>query len=109
MARALDVALAAKTPIASARVPPPAEVEVPAQAFRLGCDGPGFAFDNELGPHEVRLATFKIDAQPVTWARFLAFAQAGGYEEQRWWDEPGWTWLQQSGRPDHEAQPHRPG
>ena len=85
MARALGVSLAAKMPIASARVPPPAEVEVPAQAFRLGYDGPGFAFDNELGPHEVHLETFKIDAQPVTWARFLAFAQAGGYEEQRWW------------------------
>jgi iron(II)-dependent oxidoreductase len=108
MARALGVSLASKMPIASARVPSAAEVEVPAQAFRLGYDGPGFAFDNELGPHEVHLETFKIDAQPVTWVRFLAFAHAGGYEEQRWWDEPGWAWLQQSGRPDHEAQAHDP-
>jgi gamma-glutamyl hercynylcysteine S-oxide synthase len=107
MARALGVPLAAK-PIAPARVPRQAEVEVPAQAFRLGYDGPGFAFDNELGSHEVHLEAFKIDAQPVTWARFLAFAEAGGYEQQRWWSEPGWAWLRQSGRPDHETQAHDP-
>ena len=108
MARALGVALPAQMSITSAPVPVRAEVEVPAQSFRLGYDGPGFAFDNELGPHEVHLGAFQIDAQPVSWARFLPFAQAGGYEEPQWWDEAGLAWLQQSGRPNHEAHAHDP-
>src|SRR4030095_11332132 len=101
MARALGVEVAVP---ASAHVPARGEVDVPAQAFRLGYDGPGFAFDNELEAHEVRIDAFKIDAQPVSWTRFLGFVQDGGYEQRHWWDEPGWTWLQQTGRPAHEAQ-----
>lgn len=107
MARALGVPLP-RSPIALAPVAAQAEVEVPAQLFRLGYEGPGFAFDNELGPHDVRVDAFKIDAQPVTWARFIEFAQDGGYEKRQWWDDPGWDWLQQSGRPEHEAQAQRP-
>lgn len=105
MARALGVPLPMP---ASAHVPARGEVEVPAQTFRLGYDGPGFAFDNELGPHEVRIDAFKIDAQPVSWTRFLGFVQDGGYEQRQWWDEPGWAWLQQTGRPAHETQAHQP-
>ena len=106
MARALGVPL--PTPPAAAAAPARAELQVPAQAFRLGYDGPGFAFDNELGAHEVQVDAFRIDAQPVSWARFLPFARAGGYEQPHWWDEPGWAWLQQSGRPQHEAQAYAP-
>ena len=107
LARALGIPLPSQMPAASAaRVP--AEMAVPAQAFRLGYDGPGFAFDNELGPHDVQLDAFQIDAQPVSWARFLSFAQAGGYEQPQWWDEAGLAWLQQSGRPRHEGQAHNP-
>jgi gamma-glutamyl hercynylcysteine S-oxide synthase len=105
MARALGVRVAMP---ASAHVPARGEVDVPAQTFRLGYDGPGFAFDNELEAHEVRIDAFKIDAQPVSWTRFLGFVQDGGYEQRQWWDETGWTWLQQTGRPAHEAQAHQP-
>ena len=108
MARALGISRPSQMPVGSARVPAPAQINIPAQSFRLGYEGPGFAFDNELGPHEVHLAAFQIDAQPVSWARFLAFAQAGGYEAPQWWDEAGLAWLQQSGRPRHEAQAHNP-
>lgn len=105
MARALGVPLPRRTSVVFAPVPvqSEAEIEVPAQLFRLGYEGSGFAFDNELGPHDVRVDEFRIDAQPVTWARFIAFEQEGGYQQRRWWDEAGWDWLQQSGRPDHEV------
>ena len=53
MARALGVALARQAADRIGAVPPPAELAVPAQRFRLGYGGPGFAFDNELRPHEV--------------------------------------------------------
>ena len=65
---------------------------VPAQAFRVGHDGPGFAFDNELGAHDVALPAFEIDARPVSWRRFQAFVDAGGYAQPRWWSEEGWHW-----------------
>jgi ergothioneine biosynthesis protein EgtB len=70
------------------------ELAVGAMRFRLGADGPGFAFDNELGAQEIELAAFRIDAEPVTWGAFLPFVEAGGYEEPQWWSEPGREWLQ---------------
>jgi len=70
-------------------------LHVPAQRFRLGSDPEGFAFDNELGAHEVAVAAFEIDSQPLAWARFLPFAQGGGYTQPQWWTAEGWQWLQQ--------------
>jgi EgtB-related family protein len=77
-------------------------LQVPAQAFSLGCAAGGFAFDNELGAHTLRLEAFEIDAQPVTWARFLPFVEAGGYGQRKWWTAEGWAWLQ-------TARPPTPG
>jgi iron(II)-dependent oxidoreductase len=72
---------------------------LPAQTFRLGAPGEGFAFDNELGAHDVAIEAFEIDARPVSRGRFLAFVEAGGYEQRQWWSDDGWDWLgQQVGR-----------
>ena len=65
----------------------PASLSIPAQRFRLGADEAGFAFDNELGAHEVALQAFEIDARPVSWARFMPFVQAGGCEPRAGWAE----------------------
>lgn len=98
MARELGVSLpheAADLPITATDT-----IKVPAQTFRMGWTGAGFAFDNECAPHGVALSAFEIDAAPVTWARFLEFAQAGGYEQPQWWDEAGLAWLRNSGPRD---------
>lgn len=80
------------------RLPPAgAEIDVPAQAFALGWQGPGFAFDNELGAHTVALQAFRIDAHPVSWAAYAGFLADGGPLDRRWWDEDGWAWLQRAG------------
>ncbi|MBK0391796.1 selenoneine synthase SenA [Ramlibacter algicola] len=71
------------------------EMDVPAQSFRLGGAGDGFCFDNELAAHEVAFSPFRIDAAPVSWDRFGAFVDAGGYAEPRWWTPEGWQWAQQ--------------
>jgi iron(II)-dependent oxidoreductase len=63
-----------------------------AGTHRLGSDG-GFAFDNELVPHEVGVAAFDIDSRVVLWEDFLPFVEAGGYQETRWWSEAGLRWL----------------
>lgn len=73
------------------------EIDVPAQSFTMGWQGPGFAFDNELGPHTVELPAFRIDAAPVPWSAVAAFEREGGYRERRFWDDAGWAWLQQAG------------
>ena len=73
-------------------------ISIPAQSFMQGHAGLGFAFDNELGAHEVAIKPYEIDASPVTWSRFQQFIEAGGYDEQRWWNEEGWQWKQASRR-----------
>ncbi|MHB1122934.1 MAG: selenoneine synthase SenA [Ramlibacter sp.] len=91
MAENLGIAVRAEAPpeVQAAAV----ELEVPAQRFRIGSDGAGFAFDNELQSHGVALEAFRIDARPVTWARFLPFVEAGGYERRECWSDAGWDWL----------------
>ncbi len=70
-----------------------AELAVAAQRFVVGSGAGGFAFDNELGTHEVELAPCAIDDRPVTWAAFLPFVEAGGYEDAQWWTPAGRAWL----------------
>ena len=69
---------------------------IPACHWTLGspAEGAGFVFDNEVGPHEVRVPEFEIDAQPVSWAQFVEFVADGGYDRQELWREEGWRWLQ---------------
>lgn len=57
----------------------------------------GFAFDNELGVNRVEVGSCEIDDRPVSWRRYLAFVQAGGYADARWWSDDGWQWLQMKG------------
>jgi gamma-glutamyl hercynylcysteine S-oxide synthase len=85
--------------IAVRAAPPPgiqadaAQLQLPAQRVRIGSGAAGFAFDNELHSHEVALDSVSIDAQPVSWARFLPFVEAGGYEQRQWWSDAGTEWL----------------
>lgn len=76
----------------------PAQIDVPAGAVTLGHSGPGFAFDNELGPQLKAVDAFTIDAQPVRWAQFLPFLDSGSYAQPRFWTAQGLAWRQASGR-----------
>jgi ergothioneine biosynthesis protein EgtB len=95
MAQALGV------PLGDGLVPEPVHsaleaaqaLQVQACDWQQGWSGPGFAFDNELAPRIVRLPAFAIDSQPVPWRQFLAFADAGGYADARWWTQPAWQWC----------------
>ncbi len=71
------------------------QISIQNQSWRLGSDGAAFAFDNELGAHEVALAAFEIDTQAVRWGQYLRYVlqtgsplprfvreTAGGYEHQ---------------------------
>ncbi|HZY19910.1 MAG TPA: selenoneine synthase SenA [Ramlibacter sp.] len=100
MARTLGFTI----PVAQAPLAPPQLLQVPATRLRLGAQDGGFAFDNELGGHEVELPAFEIDAQPVSWSRFAAFVDDGGYQDPRWWTQEGWQWS----RKERHASPRFP-
>jgi formylglycine-generating enzyme required for sulfatase activity len=91
--------------------PPPARparepVWWPAQRFRMGALPGGLVPDNERWAHEVEVPEFEIDAQAVNWARYVEFAEDGGYDRRDWWTDAGWAFLQAEGRraPRHVEQ-----
>jgi gamma-glutamyl hercynylcysteine S-oxide synthase len=73
------------------------EVRVDGGRFVMGTDIDPWAYDNEMPAHEVEMAPFWIDTAPVDNAGYLAFVEAGGYDEPRWWTEAGWAWRQKAG------------
>jgi iron(II)-dependent oxidoreductase len=53
--------------------------------YRIGSRYEPQAYDNELPPQAVELASYRITQQPVSNGQFLAFMQAGGYTDQSLW------------------------
>ena len=86
------------TPVLHAPPPPagralPAdEVLVPAGSFAMGTSIEAWALDNERPAHGVFVDAFFIDTAPVTNAAYLAFIEAGGYDDPRWWTDEGWAY-----------------
>ena len=70
-----------------------AEVALAAGRFRVGHDGAGFAFDNELAAHAVDAAACRIDSRVLSWAEYLPFVEAGGYAQPQWWPGAAGAWL----------------
>ena len=71
---------------------------LPAQRFELGARRGGLVCANERWAHDVTLPECEIDAQAVSWARYVEFADDGGYDESHWWSDRGWAWAQQTQR-----------
>ncbi|MCH9639110.1 MAG: formylglycine-generating enzyme family protein [Betaproteobacteria bacterium] len=45
-------------------------------------------YENEAPRHKVELGPFSLGQFPVTNAEFQCFIDAGGYQDERWWDTP---------------------
>ena len=73
-------------------------VTVPEGPAEMGTSIEPWAFDNERPAHRVEVPAFAIDRTPVTNAQYIAFIQAGGYDEPRHWTDAGWKWRQESGK-----------
>jgi iron(II)-dependent oxidoreductase len=71
---------------------PLGEVFVEGGPFQMGSDTEPWAFDNERPAHTVDLPPYHIDAAPVTNEQYVAFIDAGGYDDPRHWTEDGWAW-----------------
>ena len=64
---------------------PPPQRAFAAGSWRCGSEpGKGFAFDNELQPHEQPLPATQIDAQVLRWAEVLPFVEATGAPPPRY-------------------------
>ena len=74
-----------------------AEVLVPGGQFTMGTSTEPWALDNERPAHEVDVGPFFIDTAAVTNGAFMAFIDAGGYEQPWWWSAPGWGHRKASG------------
>ncbi len=72
--------------------------EFSAGIHEIGHAGPGFCFDNELPRHKVYLQDFRLASRLVTNAEYLAFIDAGGYQDPRLWLSDGWDWRVAQGR-----------
>ncbi|SDR23979.1 ergothioneine biosynthesis protein EgtB [Thermostaphylospora chromogena] len=75
----------------------PEEVYVPEGPFTMGTSTLPWAYDNERPAHRVHLPAYWIDRLPVGNRAYLAFMEAGGYDDPRWWTPQGWEWRQRSG------------
>ena len=71
---------------------------MPAQQVMLGSAPGGLVPHNERWAHEVAVPEFEIDAQAVSWARYIEFAEDAGYDRQEFWSDAGWAWAQAQGR-----------
>ena len=52
-----------------------------------------FSFDNEQPRHKRWLDAFEISNQLITCGEYLAFIQAGGYQNSALWLSEGWAWV----------------
>lgn len=80
-----------------AEAPQATWLPVPGGISRIGYEGSGFCFDNELNAHEVLTADFEIQNRLVTNGEYLEFVKAGGYQDFRHWLGEGWDLVQSMG------------
>ena len=70
-------------------------VQIPAGRYRIGSADDPQAYDNESPVTEIDLPAFSIGKWPVTNAEFACFIEAGGYQDESWWQgELAKRWLQ---------------
>ncbi|MEP7336841.1 MAG: SUMF1/EgtB/PvdO family nonheme iron enzyme [Acidobacteriota bacterium] len=70
----------------------PPLVDIPGGKYPMGTDDG--EYEREGPVHSVELSAFQIGQFPVTNAEYKLFMDAGGYEDQQWWDTPeSLAWL----------------
>ena len=74
---------------------PRPDVELAEGIYTVGYQGmdDSFYFDNEVGSHKVYLNKTTLSGNLVTNEEYLAFIEAGGYQNFRHWLSDGWAWV----------------
>jgi len=76
-------------------------IPAPAGIVEIGHAGTSFCFDNELPRHRHYLEPFELASRLVDNGEYLAFIEAGGYENPEWWLSEGWDWVRTNGPAPH--------
>ena len=63
----------------------------------IGHAGRGFCFDNEAPRHRQFVEPFALASRLVNNGEFLAFVEAGGYDNPALWLSEGWDWIRTQG------------
>ncbi len=71
-------------------------IEIKGGIYKIGFEGEGFCFDNELERHRVYLQDYTIAKSLVTNGEYLEFIEDGGYTDFRFWHAEGWDWVNQN-------------
>ena len=81
------------------RAATPSMIEIPAGSITLGLrrDGETFGWDNEFEQHTVDVPAFAIDRYKISNGEYLAFLNAGGYDNRAFWSDEDWNWRQSAG------------
>lgn len=61
---------------------------------RVGYDGAGFSYDNEMPRHRQFIEAFELGSRLVTNGEYLEFIDAGGYKRPELWLSLGWDAVQ---------------
>jgi formylglycine-generating enzyme required for sulfatase activity len=70
----------------------PPLVSIPAGTYTIGNDRT--QYDDEKPAHAVEIAAFAMGIFPVTNSEYRLFIEAGGYEDERWWEtEAARAWV----------------
>ncbi len=56
-------------------------------------DDPLYGWDNEYGELSVQVDDFKASQFLVSNGEFIEFVQQGGYQNQAYWTDEGWSWV----------------
>jgi ergothioneine biosynthesis protein EgtB len=82
-------------PVTGGAAPRQEWIDVQAGRATLGVDAGAipFSWDNERPRFALDVPAFAIDRHDVTNEAFLAFVEAGGYRESRWWRPDDWAWI----------------
>ena len=68
-----------------------------ARLIEIGHHGEKFFFDNELPRHRQFVEAFEFASRLVSNGEYLAFIEAGGYQNPALWLAEGWDWLSNQG------------
>lgn len=71
-------------------IPPVEWISFDEGIYRIGYEGKGFAFDNEMPVHKVFLEPYRLASRLVTNGEYLDFIEAGGYRHPELWLSDGW-------------------
>lgn len=77
-------------------------VDIPAQDIELNKSTDYYGWDNEYGQFKAYCSAFKAAKYLTSNAEFLVFVEAGGYDDDEYWQEEGLAWKQYT-KAEHPA------